>query len=98
MFNSSSTEIKNKNEIQCNLKNVQEAGLALINRRASDRLARIKIDFVFMRCRGYLSVRSFSALERRGVPRGAHREGGDERKKRERNLPSENSRDLTFVL
>lgn len=57
--------------------------MELINRRAGDRLARIKIDFVFMRCRGYLSAGSLSALERRGVPRGAHRERGDERKKGE---------------
>lgn len=45
-------------------KTVQEAGLELKNKRANDRLARIKIDIVFMRCRGYLSARSLSAVGR----------------------------------
>lgn len=93
LFIDTSARNKGQNGIQRNLENslyrkrVQE----LINKRASDRLAGIKIDSVFIRCRGYLSALEHS----RRSKRSRHREGGDG--ETERTHLSENSRDLALM-
>lgn len=69
-------------------KTVQEAALELKNKRASDRLARIKIDIVFMRCREYLPARSLSAVGRNVAAFREERIAkGDRRRKWEEFLP-----------